>query len=144
MLVVIVCVTAVLAGAAVLTSMQTKSSRGSEMTRATLTGVYCAEAGLTLTRPTIVASPLLWAGWLGVAAEPPWLGLINHDIDGDGVPDFTINLRDNDDESPNDLAVDNDSAVFIVSTCIKHPESRSQVVELVNTAGDRKLWLRTE
>jgi hypothetical protein len=63
---------------------------------------------------------------------------INHDIDGDGVADFTITLKDNDDELPplaNDTTRDNDLKVYVVSTCTKYPDTPKQVIELVQYNG---------
>jgi hypothetical protein len=143
-IIVMLVVAATLAASALLTSMQSTSSHASDLTRTSLTGLYCAEAGLAAARATVVANVASWDPSLGVATEPGWLSAVSHDIDGDGADDFVITLRDNDDEPVNDLAHDTDQAVFIVSTCIKHPDSPTQVTELVTSTGQRKLWLRSE
>jgi len=142
--VVMVVVTAMMAGTAALTAMQSTSTRGVALGRASLAGLYCAEAGLAAVRSTVAANVALWDPSLGVVTEPAWLSGISRDLDGDGAADFTITLRDNDDEDPTDSAHDVDATVFIVSTCIQHPETHTQVTELVTSAGQRKLWLRTE
>jgi hypothetical protein len=144
LVVVMIVVAALLAGAAILTSMQTKSSHGSQINQHKISGLYCAEAGLNEAKATIISSHASWDADLGTGVEPSWLGGIQHDIDGDGANDFTITLRDNDDEDPNDLAHDTDHAVFVVSTCIKYPESPTTVTVLLKDTGERKLWLRTE
>ena len=134
MLITVLLVTALFAGAAVLVSMQLASTRSTDVTRTGLSSLYCAEAGLAAARSVVANNYAGWAGSLGSASEPSWLSGINHDLDGDGSPDFMITLKDNDDELPpltNDLTRDNDLQVFIVSTCTKYPETKKQVEELV-------------
>lgn len=144
MIVVMLVVAATLTASALLTSMQSTSSHASDLTRSSITGLYCAEAGLAAARATVIANVAAWDPSLGSATEPGWLSSVPHDIDGDGADDFVITLRDNDDEPVNDLARDTDQTVFIVSTCIKHPETPTQVTELVTSTGERKLWIETQ
>lgn len=144
MAIVMICIAAVIAGAAALTAMQTKSSRGATLTHTQTDGLYCAEAGITSVRATVIANQPLWNAAFVAGTEPAWLAAIDHDLDNDGAADFVVTLEDNDDDDPNDPAVDTDSTVFIVSTCIKHTDTPTRVTELVNTAGTRKLWMRTE
>lgn len=135
MLVTMIIVAALLAGAAVVTHVQTSSTRGSQMTRAGLTALYCAEAGITASRAIVAANYGAWNASLGQTTEPSWLAGVPHDIDGDAQPDFIITLRDNDDEVPNDLGVDNDLTVFVVSRCIKDADHEAEVMELVRYNG---------
>lgn len=135
MLVVLILVTALLAGAAVLAQMQTQSARGATMSRTSMTALYCAESGLAETRSVVAANYAQWNASLGQTQEPAWLANIDHDIDNDGAADFVITLRDNDDENPNDTTKDQDLTVYIVSTCIKHPEVQTAVAELVRWNG---------
>jgi hypothetical protein len=144
LIIVMLVIAATLAAGAVLAQMQSTSKHASEITRTSITGLYCAEAGLAAVRATVIANVAAWDPSLGATTEPGWLSAIPHDIDGDGADDFRITLRDNDDEPANDLAHDTDHAVFIVSTCIKHPDNPVQVTELVTDTGERKLWLKTE
>ena len=71
------------------------------------------------------------------STEPTFLSvpLGDHDLDDDGVADFRIFLKDNDDESPNNPALDNDQAIFVVSVCIKYLETPATVMELVKHNG---------
>ena len=144
MLIVMITVSAMMTAGAVLVRLQTSSVHGTDVNRAATVGLYCAEAGLTAARADIMANVALWNASLGLATEPPFLAAVSRDIDGDGVGDFTITLRDNDDEALNDLTTDSDQTVFVVATCIKHPDTRTQVTELLTSTGQRKLWLRTE
>jgi hypothetical protein len=140
MLVTLIIVSALLAGAAVLVSMQLASNRSADLTRTGLSSLFCAEAGLDAARPIVAGNYPGWTGNLGTGTEPAWLSTLNHDIDGDGKPDFVITLKDNDDELPpnvNNPAIDNDLSIFVVSTCInpKYPDTQKQVEELVYFSG---------
>ena len=139
MLVTLILVSALIAGGAVLVSMQMSSNRGAEVTNTGMTALYCAEAGLAAARPIVIASYTSWAGNLGTGTEPSWLSTIDHDVDNDGAsaPDFTITLKDNDDEltGTNDVSVDQDLRIFVISTCNLFPDTPKQVMELVRYSG---------
>lgn len=140
MLVTLIVVGALLAGGAVLVSLQIASNRSSDLTRSGMSALYCAEAGLTAARPIVATNYLQWNAALLAGTEPAWLvsGLAAHSIDGDSIADYEISLRDNDDEtSPtaNDLTHDNDQTIYIVSKCIKFPDTEKEVVELVTYTG---------
>jgi hypothetical protein len=138
MLVTMILITALLGGAAVLVSTQLAANRSTDLVRTGTLSSYCAEAGLAAARSTVTASYPLWAGSLGTGVEPSWLNAIDHDLDDDGANDFTITLKDNDDETApasNDLAVDNDLRIFIVSRCIKYSEVPKEIAELVQYTG---------
>ncbi len=138
MLVTLIIVSSLIAGAAVIVSMQMSSNRAAEVTNTGVTALYCAEAGLSAARPVVIASYLSWAGNLGTGTEPTWLSAIDHDVDNDGTSgDFTITLKDNDDEltGANDTSVDQDLRIFVVSTCNMFPDSPKQVMELVRYSG---------
>jgi hypothetical protein len=156
MLVTLIIIAALLAGAAVLVSLQLASNRSTDLTRSQMSALYCAEAGLSAARPFVAANytrpgtvaPTGWASALvasagGDLSEPDFIfNNINaanapdgHDIDGDGIPDFVVYLKDNGDEgaAADDPATDNDLSVFIVSKCInpKFADTPNQVEELV-------------
>lgn len=135
MLVTMVILASLLAGAAVLVSLQLGANRSTDMTRSGISALYCAEAGLAAARTTVAANYAQWNASLNQTTEPTWLAnAFSHDLDGDTIADFQITLKDNDDEqSPlaNDPTRDNDLQVFVVSTCIKHAETPKQVSELL-------------
>jgi Tfp pilus assembly protein PilV len=142
MLTAMILMSALLAGAAALVHVQMTSTRSAEMTRSGISAQYCAEAGLVAARQTIAANPGQWAAALAASAaaapappaEPAFLASIVHDIDGDGVSDFIVYMRDNNDELPpnaDDQAHDNDLRVYLVSRCTKYPDTPREVVELV-------------
>ena len=138
MLVTMIIIAALLAGAAVLARMSMNSTRGSQATRTSISSLHCAEAGLVAARTAVMASYAQWNAALAAGTEPAWLAAVPHDLDGDAAADFRITLKDNDDETApiaNDLTRDNDLTVFIVSTCIKYPEVQTTVAEMVRWNG---------
>jgi len=136
MLVTLILITAVFAGAATMTSMQLASHKNTQLIRDKTSSLYCAEAGLAAAHSAVATHYGDWNNWLGQASEPTWLGTLDHDLDGDGVADFTLRLRDNADESvDDDPSVDNDLAVFVVSTCVKYDDVPVVVSELIRFNG---------
>ena len=134
MLVAMILMAALLAGAAVLVSLQIGSNRSTELTRTGISALYCAEAGLTATRATIAVNQSDWGTYLGQGNEPSWLAAIDHDVDGDGSADFRITLEDNNDEIPASgeaPTVDSDGKIYIVSRCTKYPDLPREVRELI-------------
>jgi hypothetical protein len=153
MLVTLILIAALLAGAAVLVSMQVSSTRSSEVTRTGTSALYCAEVGLAAARPVVAANYATWkAGGatnftLPTATsptEPSWLasGIGVHDANGDGAgSDYVVYLVDNDDEPvTQDYLTDNDLRVFIVSRCLLYSENQKEVRELVQYSGGGKCY----
>ena len=141
---VLILIMALLAGGAVLFGLQVQATTNTDLTRHGMDSFYCAESGLSAARTLVANNYAQWnaslcAGTCVVGSdgsEPTWLHspAVPHDLDGDGVADFVITLKDNDDElAPlaDDPVHDNDLKVWIVSTCTKYPEIRKQVTELV-------------
>ena len=157
MIVTMIVVASLLAGATVLVAMQLASTRSSDLSRSGLSSMYCAEAGLSAARPVVAGGYTNWATSLAnyssmqlvptdTTSEQTyhaWLwtgigGVTGHDLDGDGVADFTVYIKDNEDEiapNANDYTKDNDLRVWIVSTCIKYTDTPQQVEELVTYSG---------
>jgi Tfp pilus assembly protein PilX len=136
MLVTLIVITALLAGAVSLASIQAASSRSVGLMRDKNAAVYCAEAGLATARSAVAASYAQWNAALAAGTQPSWLASLDRDLDKDGSMDFELTLRDNDDESgTDDPAHDNDLAVFVTSTCVKYPETPVSVAELVRYSG---------
>jgi hypothetical protein len=134
MLITLILMAAILAGAAVLVSMQLGANRATEVTRTGISALYCAEAGLTATRTTIAANRDNWDDYLGLGTEPSWLAPIEHDLDGDGNADFIVTLEDDTDElppTPEDPLLDTNGRVFVVSRCIKYVDFPREVRDLV-------------
>lgn len=136
MLVTMTLITSMLAAGALLVALQLKASRSTDLARTGVSSLYCAEAGLTGARTAIMGNYDQWNAALASGTEPAFLSsaVFSHDIDGDGVDDFRITMRDNDDELPpatNEPGADSDLKVYLVSTCIKYPDQQKQVIELV-------------
>ena len=134
MLVAMILMAALLAGATVLVSLQMGSNRNTELTKTGITALYCAEAGLTAARTAVAANQSAWGTFLGTGTEPTWLSGIPKDVNGDGSgPDFRVTLEDNFDETGTDApTVDADGKVFVVSKCLLYPDTPREVRELID------------
>jgi hypothetical protein len=145
MLVTMIVIAALLAGAAVLAAMQLSANKSTELTRNGLAALYCAEAALAAGRTVVTTNYGNWdAAMQGncsddtdctTLVEPSWLADPNvlHDIDGDTVADFALYIRDNDDDTgTQNYADDSDEMVYIVARCTKYPDSPRQVEELIH------------
>lgn len=132
MLVAMILMAALLAGAAVLVSLQLSSNRSTELTKTGITALYCAESGLTASRQVIALNQTDWNNHLGTNIEPSWVGSVEHDLNGDGVDDFRVTLEDNFDEIGTDVpGTDSDGKIYIVSKCLMYPDTPREVRELV-------------
>jgi len=125
----------VAAGASVyLLTAETKST---SFTAASRRSLFCAEAGLAAARNIVARNHGGWNAALDTngSNDPAWYPITGYlDANGSGPPDFTVTLKDNDDELPpldNEPNRDNDLRVFIVSRCDRYPEHPRTVMELV-------------
>ena len=147
MLVTMIVIASLLAGAAVLVSMQLASNRSSDLTRTGVSATYCAEAGLDAARSVVAANFAMWGSALWACgsgpypcAEPSWISsaLGTQNLTGGSGSDYWIYIKDNDDELPpnaNNPQVDNDLSVFVVSRCIKYVDDIKEVEELIQYSG---------
>lgn len=148
MLVTMIVIAALLAGAAVLASMQVSSNRSTELTRNGLAALYCAEAGLTMARLHVANNYVSWNAALNAECtddgdcktllQPTWLGTgaFAHDIANpvSGTnDDFDVFIRDDDDETgaTQDGTADINDQVFVVVRCKKYADTPKQVEELI-------------
>lgn len=134
MLVTLIVMSAILAGAAVLVSLQLGANKGTELTRTGISALYCAEAGLTASRTLIAENQGTWAANLGTGVEPSYLSGLDHDVDDDtAAPDWRVTLVDNHDEVGTDApGADTDNKIYVVSTCLKYTDTPREVRELVS------------
>jgi hypothetical protein len=146
MLLTLIIITSLLAGSSVLVAMQLQSTRTADLTRNGVAALYCAEAGLAAARPIMANSYALWnaaftaqslaeVGNPSAFIEPLFLspGAFSHDLDGDGVNDFRVMIRDNEDEvapALNDPNTDLDQSAFLIVECTKFPDMPKRVEEL--------------
>jgi hypothetical protein len=142
LVVTMIILTALAAGAASLVSVQMSSTKGNELSTSGNKSLYCAESGLAVGVPVVAANYTQWAATLGAGGtnEPAWLyaAIGSHDIDGDGRDDFAVYIKDNEDEAPpltNDPTVDNDLKVFVVARCLEHTDTPREVQVLVQISG---------
>lgn len=128
---------------AYLTMSETKSTGLAIDGKASL---YCAEAGLTKARGIVGSSVGTWSSLLDgdPSNDPSWYPIRGDlDIPADGVDDFEVTVRDNDDEPvnlTNDPTHDNDMRIYLVSRCTRFPESPREVVELIYYSGGGNLY----
>src|SRR5690606_16179615 len=117
MLVAMILMAALLAGATVLVTLQMSSNRNTELTKTGITALYCAEGGLISARAAVAENPASSNDQLGTKIQTSWLPAeIANDLDGDGAADVEIILEDNFDEPGTDNPnVDSDGKIFIVS-----------------------------
>lgn len=147
MLVTMILIASMLAGASVLVALQVSSTRSVGLSRASTHALFCAEAGLAAARRVVVTNKDNWNTALAAVAqgntsEPTWLasGIGSHDLNGDGTADFTAYIRDNVDDCASgcgstdlgNAAVNSDDQVFVVVSCTQFAETPKQVTELVN------------
>ena len=139
MLITMILVAALLSGAAVVVSMQLTSNRSTQQTRSGISALYCAEAGLIAARAAVASGYTQWEAALEIPpaapVQPSWLSntAFSHDLDGDGIDDFVITIKDNDDETTgaNDLTKDVDQKIYVKSKCLMYADDARQVMELI-------------
>lgn len=142
LVVTMIILSALAAGAASLVSVQSSATKGGELSTSGAKSLYCAEAGIAAGVPAVAANYSQWAASLaqGGTGEPSWLytAIGSHDLDGDGRDDFTVYIKDNEDEVPpatDDPTRDNDLKVFVVARCIAHTDTPREVEVLVQISG---------
>lgn len=117
-----------------LMTAETRSTSYSAMGRRAL---FCAEGGLAVARPVVAANNATWNDVLDgdPSNDPAWYPITGYlEANSSGTPDYTVTLRDNDDEPmnlANDPTRDTDLKVFLVSRCTRYPEYPRTVMELV-------------
>lgn len=147
MLITLILIASLIAGAAVVVSMQLASTKSADVTKTGTTSLYCAEAGLAAASATVASNKANWNAALALSAagnytEPTWLAsAFSHDLDGDGTNDFALYLKDNDDETgTNNLATDIDGRIFIISRCTKYEDNPKQVGSLVEASSGSQCY----
>lgn len=144
MLVTLILIAALLAGVAVLVSLQLTTSKSTELTRVGLQSLHCAESGLAASHGDValnrsVVLTHLTANSYSAATPAQWqvipsfITTAHRDVDGDGVTDVDIWIIDN--EDVNDYTQDSDSRVWLISRCTKYPDAPKEVRELIQFAG---------
>ena len=139
MLLVATVLVALLAGGGVALYIQMQGTKSAGLVKSSRNSLFCAEAGIIAARPTLAIQYLTWPTLLdGVAANDPTWYPLTGDLDGDGVDDYEVTIKDNDDEVPpadDDPNFDNDLRVFAVGKCLRSTDASRQVVELLVVGG---------
>ena len=134
MLLVATVLVALLAGGGIALYIQLQGTKSATRVKTSTSSLFCAEGGVVAARPIIALNIGDWDTILdgGTADWYPVQG----DLDSDGVMDYEVTIRDNDDEAvatANNPNEDVDQRVFAVGRCLKSDVSR-QVVELIVVA----------
>ena len=137
LLVTLIVMTAMLAGAALMTSMLLTSTHTADVYRTKVQSLHCAEAGLPIASAAVAANYQGWNAAFASGGQPAWIASLGRDLDGDSIPDIELTIRDNEDEGAgvNDPLHDSDLALYVVSTCTKYPDTPTSVSELVRFSG---------
>jgi hypothetical protein len=107
--------------------------RSAGVERTARLGFYCAEAGLEQARGYFSANYSQWSAMFG-SGTPPAGYPVTGDVDGDGVPDYRVTLRDDVDELPpltNDPLHDNNLTAVMISRCINPDFGNRQLESIV-------------
>jgi len=135
---------ALLAGGAIALYVQVLDVRSTGLVRQSRTSLYCAEAGLAAARRLVADNMQDWTLILDAdpGNNPVWYP-VTGDLDADGVDDYVVTVRDNDDEaSPvdNDPTVDLDQRVFVVSACVSNADVPRELTEMLSFSGAGHLY----
>lgn len=141
MVVVVTVLAALLAGGAVALVLQLGSTKQAGLIKNQRAAMFCAEAGLVDARSILQANVGAWPALLDTDAtnNPSWyphgVGMTG-DIDSplDGEPDYVVVVRD-DGDGDGDPNLDSNGRLFIVSRCIKYPETPSEILAYIDMSG---------
>lgn len=154
MLVTLIIVAALLAGVAVIVSMQLTATKSTELTRSGLAALHCAESGLAIARTEIGSNRANVNTHLGgypasATIQPAFLTTFmgettpaRNDLDGDGSADFVIYIVDNDDDA--DYTTDSDRRIWLIARCIKYADTPKEVRELAEFPSASGLYRNQE
>jgi|HubBroStandDraft_2_1064218.scaffolds.fasta_scaffold209907_2 hypothetical protein len=148
LMVTLIIIASLLAGAAVVVSLQMGANRGTDLTRSGMTAEYCAETGMERAAPVVAANYQMWGSAMcGSASEASCLpsspageaaifSTVSHTIGSAGSA-FVLYLRDDEDEltGSQNYSQDENTRVFVVSTCLLFPDTPRQVRELIQLNG---------
>jgi hypothetical protein len=130
MVLVLTIMAALLAAGSVALLLQVSSSKSSNLMASHKRALFCAEAGLAASRSRIMQQQTNWPLMLDTNTSNDPTGYpFTGDIDGDGKVDYSVEIRD--DEDDNDATTDLNGRVFAVSTCTKYPEYPFRIAELI-------------
>lgn len=134
MVLVITVLAALLAIGAIGLSLQLNSTKSATLVKDNRAALYCAEAGIAKARNVLVANRSVWNDLLdGNPNALPWYP-ITGDIDGDGVDDYSVTIRDDGDDTT--LTADSNDTIIVTSACTKFlPAAPATVIEVISMQG---------
>jgi len=139
MAVTLILTTALLGAGALAIYLQLSDTKAAQQITQSRSSLFCAEAGLVASRSYIVAHATDWPAMLDSDdSNDPDGYPITGDIDGDGTDDYSVTIRDNDDElSPNDndSTLDIDGTIFVISKCLMNADTSKEIMEMVSFGG---------
>lgn len=141
MMVVMIVMAALMTAGGLAIYVSTSETRSTGYVSAERQALFCAEAGLAAARSTVTANYATWSQALDTSTtnDPDWYPVTGYLADsGTGTPDYTVTIRDNDDEAApaaNDAEHDTDQQVYLESTCNKYPDTPRTIVELIQYQG---------
>jgi hypothetical protein len=144
----LIVIIALLAGGTLAMYLQLADSRSAQYVTESRGALFCAEAGLASARADVMSLSTQWGLILdGDDSNDPDGYPISGDLDGDGESDWTVTIRDNDDEqfpADNNTAIDTDATIFMVSTCTRYPDTPREVLELISFSGGGHNYLNVD
>jgi len=137
LMVTIILISALLAGGMLAIYLMVADTKSAQYVTESRGALFCAEAGLTGGREYVEANAGNWGLMLDDDDGNDPVGYpVEGDLDGDNVNDWSVTVKDNDDDFPtNDPFADSDGAIFMVATCIKYPDTPRQVMEMLSFSG---------
>ncbi len=137
LMVTIILISALLAGGMLAIYLMIADTKSAQYINESRGALFCAESGLAGARAYVEGSTNDWPTMLDSDADNDPDGYpVTGDLDGDGTDDWSVEIKDNDDEFPtNDTTMDTDGTIFMVSTCTKYGDTPRQVMEMINFSG---------
>jgi hypothetical protein len=130
-------VVALLAAGALALYLQMADTHSAQYVTQGRGALFCAESGLAGARDYVSDNSVDWPQMLDTdTSNDPDGYPVEGDLDGDGVNDWRVVIRDDDDEFPtNDPNVDANGTIFLVSTCLQYPDTPREVLEMISFSG---------
>jgi hypothetical protein len=130
-------VVALLAAGALALYLQMADTHAAQYVAKGRGALYCSESGLAGARDYIATHQSDWPAMMDSdASNDPDGYPVEGDLDGDGVNDWHVTIRDDEDEFPtNNPNVDVNGMIFVVGTCLAYPDTPREVTEMISLSG---------
>lgn len=137
LMVTIILISALLAGGMLAIYLMVADTKSAQYVNESRGALFCAEAGLSGGREYVETNAANWGLMLDATTgnDPDGYPIVG-DLDGDGTDDWSVEIKDNDDEFPTNVpTADSDGTIFMVSTCTKYGDTPRQVMEMISFSG---------